>query len=317
MACSNEQTTFEKTNYGQNSDIKDGMTQETSCPVCEDNNSCTENLCSADTGYKCEFKDIAPCCGNGICEINETDCADCPVCDSDKCHNASYDYEKEKCVTTEITPCCGNSICEEGEDCPEDCPTCTTERECFKSVYDFNLQRCVEKPLVPCCGNGICDRGENCETCNDCKCKTDIDLSDFPDFLDKGTLIVVGENGKSRDVLTASNLGTKLYVDGIETRADVYTEFSSSELANKDLIVIGSPCDNSLWEEYQGVSCGEDYFDENTALIKLVIDNGREIVYVGGYTSLDNEKAANYLSDHSLSGMEIELDTSGGTAVEK
>ncbi len=44
-----------------------------SCPAtCNDNNICTEEFCSEETGYKCFYEYIIPCCGNGKCEANET-----------------------------------------------------------------------------------------------------------------------------------------------------------------------------------------------------------------------------------------------------
>ena len=48
-----------------------------SCPTsCEDNNSCTLDLCSETTNFSCSHASIVPCCGNAVCEDNET-CYDC------------------------------------------------------------------------------------------------------------------------------------------------------------------------------------------------------------------------------------------------
>ncbi len=51
------------------------------CPAtCSDNNSCTEDKCSAATNYECAYKAIIPCCGNGVCEDNEFNCnEDCII----------------------------------------------------------------------------------------------------------------------------------------------------------------------------------------------------------------------------------------------
>lgn len=43
------------------------------CPAnCNDNNECTEDHCSSDTGYACRHDKIPMCCGNGICESGES-----------------------------------------------------------------------------------------------------------------------------------------------------------------------------------------------------------------------------------------------------
>ena len=175
---------------------------------------------------------------------------------------------------------------------------------------------CVEKPDVPCCGNDICDKGESCDSCDsDCKCEAKIDLSNYPSFLSDGTLIVVGDNGKSQDSFTASSITTALVVKGVDSNSNLYSFHDSTALKTKDLIVVGSPCDNSLWEEYQGVECDEDYFNTNEGMIKLIHVDDRQIVYVAGKTPEDTKKAAEFLNaGNNLDGMEVILDTSGSTA---
>lgn len=41
-------------------------------PSCDDPNKCTEDYCNADTDFECKHKQIIPCCGNSICEEDET-----------------------------------------------------------------------------------------------------------------------------------------------------------------------------------------------------------------------------------------------------
>ncbi len=52
-----------------------------SCPdSCDDNDKCTEEICSPDTNYECVYSPIIPCCGNDICESlesSESCAADC------------------------------------------------------------------------------------------------------------------------------------------------------------------------------------------------------------------------------------------------
>jgi len=97
------------------------------CPVCEDNNNCTRDLCNADTDYKCEFEEMIPCDGNEKCEEGEFPwSSDCPqTCeDDDSCTVDSFNYASAICAHEEILPCCGNVNCETGEtyvNCPQDC----------------------------------------------------------------------------------------------------------------------------------------------------------------------------------------------------
>ncbi|MBD3248750.1 hypothetical protein GF336_01775, partial [Candidatus Woesearchaeota archaeon] len=55
---------------------------EEECPAsCDDGDKCTEDHCSEETGYGCEHDPIIPCCGNNICEEEEsyeTCSIDCP-----------------------------------------------------------------------------------------------------------------------------------------------------------------------------------------------------------------------------------------------
>ena len=53
--------------------------EDVGCPdTCDDNNSCTNDTCSASTDFKCVHEDIAPCCGNGVCEKSEDLANECP-----------------------------------------------------------------------------------------------------------------------------------------------------------------------------------------------------------------------------------------------
>jgi len=280
-----------------------------SCPDCDDANACTIDSCSVDTDYACIHDEIIPCCGDGLCDLGESHytCDDCPRCESADCEISRFNHSLQKCVREAVIPCCGNGACEVGETDCIDCPDCETTEECKISSFDYEKGICVLKPIVPCCGNNICDRGESCDSCSDCECDDSLDLSDFPDFLQDGTLIVVGDAATSQDTFTATVLTTKLFTLGVETSANLYSLFDSSDLAREDLIVLGRPCENSLWEEYQGVECGDNYFNSGEALIKLVIDGNREIIYVAGYSPDDTKRAADRLASGSLSGMEVEL----------
>ena len=282
------------------------------CPVCPEE-LCMTYHCGESTGFECVGEEIVPCCGNGICEPGEEGCLDCPECIPGTCERAEFDYDIQECVIEQISPCCGNGICESGEEGCPDCPECATDRLCHVSVYDFAAQACVEKPVVPCCGNGICDRGETCTTCSaDCVCSPSADLSKFPGFLSKGTLIVVGDTSTSYDVITATAITTSLMVKGIETESDVLSMISQAKLDSSDLIVLGSPCENALWQSYMGVACDPGYLEKDRALVKLLLKGSRKVVFIAGHSPSDTNKAAlALLDDLRLSGYEAELDTSG------
>ncbi|MBN2422425.1 hypothetical protein JXB41_04315 [Candidatus Woesearchaeota archaeon] len=70
---------IEKTNIPENNDEKyiNDAKPAGKCPENCVNEKCMTASCSEKTGYKCIYKDIVPCCGNSICEENET-YADCP-----------------------------------------------------------------------------------------------------------------------------------------------------------------------------------------------------------------------------------------------
>lgn len=292
------------------------------CPSCDDGNNCTVDFCGENTSFACQYTALAPCCGNNDCQLGETheSCpADCIACTAGKCEKASFDYAAKKCMTKPQVPCCGNGVCEPFEEsCEGDCPKCETSEKCRTAVRDSATGICAVKPIVPCCGNDICDRGETCASCSaDCRCEEGIDLGTYPTFLKDGTKIVVGDNGTSRDVLTASSMTTALASQGVDTESNVLKLFSSSALKSADLIVLGGPCENALWEEYQGVECSTGFIKPNRAIVKLVITSGREIVYVAGYSATDTQRAAEALNNHNkydFDGMEVELDTSGATA---
>lgn len=77
------------------------------CPKsCDDNNSCTNDFCSKETGYKCMNTLKLNCKGNGICETGEYGTSDCPNCDDrNKCTSDSYDVGAKKCINIEMKGC--------------------------------------------------------------------------------------------------------------------------------------------------------------------------------------------------------------------
>lgn len=77
------------------------------CPItCNDNNLCTNDFCSKETGYKCMNTLKLNCKGNEICETGEYGTSDCPNCDdNNKCTADSYDLGTKKCINIEMKGC--------------------------------------------------------------------------------------------------------------------------------------------------------------------------------------------------------------------
>ena len=157
---------------------------------CETADDCTSKTCvSSDCkNNKCVYSFISDCCGNEICEVDESypECAaDCPNCDdTNECTTDSYDYHKQECVNAAILDvvCCGNSVCELSEtyeSCTRDCPNCDDTNFCTTDSYDYHKQECVNAAIldVVCCGNSVCELSETYESCRrDCPNCDDTDF---------------------------------------------------------------------------------------------------------------------------------------------
>lgn len=142
---------------------------------CDDGSACTADSC--DTLIGCINDPIAPCCGNGTCELGE----DCTTCSTD-------------CISgTTSGAVCGNGLCEagDGEDCvscPDDCngkqngrPTnrfCCGDGDgqnplpCGDATCSTGGWSCTDTPASSgsyCCGNLTCEGAEDFTNCDvDC-----------------------------------------------------------------------------------------------------------------------------------------------------
>ncbi|MBD3163716.1 hypothetical protein GF323_00785 [Candidatus Woesearchaeota archaeon] len=127
IACTEEEYLLCPDNVTRVLSLEDCPEEREECPECDDYDNCTRDICNAGTDYKCEYREIKPCDGNGICEEGEFPWSgDCPdSCnDNDECTKDSYNYAEERCLYEDIIPCCGNDACETGETyigCPPDC----------------------------------------------------------------------------------------------------------------------------------------------------------------------------------------------------
>ena len=80
-------------------------------PECKINDDCLAKTCftAQCTNNKCGYSPVTDCCGNDMCETDETynNCAaDCPNCDDDnECTKDSYDHHEQKCINEPLAPC--------------------------------------------------------------------------------------------------------------------------------------------------------------------------------------------------------------------
>ncbi len=250
-------------------------------------------------------------CGDGVCGDGENQCncaADCGECSGDIEGKACSELECVDGVCAEVAkePCCGNGKCEEGEEDCEDCPSCNDYDKCTTDSFDINALSCVNENIIPCCGNNVCESGEDCDSCLlDCDCG--IDLSDYPNiFKGKSITIIVGAKASASDVTAGIDISNGLSDFNIDTRLD--NEISSID--DRNVIVIGTPCDNEFSAELLPYSrdCLE-YIEEGTAVIRIFnTGSGSYAVLVAGNPISKTREVASYLradSSKKLEGVEM------------
>lgn len=166
----------------------------------------------------------------------------------------------------------------------------------------------VEKPK-PVCGDGKCEK-ENCFDCpEDCgECKAKFDLDTWPDPFDKNSVIVVGAEAPSSDVLAAVDIATNLK---IESEAKMDVEIDNPK--NYDLIIISSmsccettnkPC-NTLAEEIGEVYCDSWEYKENEGIIRILENGNKAAIIIAGATGLDTRRCAKALTTKDLEGSQV------------
>lgn len=154
------------------------------CPSCEDNNSCTKDFCSKETGYECRHEAIIPCCGNGKCEEGENWSLCSNDCKKQACNlscRACEILNNETCSCGNITQCISDGCCPSGcnytsdSDCPNPdlCQTdsdCDDNNPCTQDVCSGQPKNCSYSPVTECfAGDGCCPEG--CTYFSDLDCE--------------------------------------------------------------------------------------------------------------------------------------------------
>ena len=138
------------------------------CPAtCDDNKTCTSEICDESTNYTCAYTLVVPCANNQVCEENEPEeSADCPACDDQNvCSLDWFDYPRQECLHQVY-------FCEKLKKCNltyakdiENCPICNDGNACTRDKFNFNLQRCEYGDIENCCGNSRCEEKEDFYSC--------------------------------------------------------------------------------------------------------------------------------------------------------
>lgn len=162
---------------------------------------------------------------------------------------------------------------------------------------------------APSCGDSICTYYETFSSCPaDCEKLEETTLADYPAFLEDGTLLVVGDESSSTDVITATVIATFLVSQQIETETKLASEIT--DFYAQDLILIGSPCDNKAIAtllHYTSETCKNIISGQNNAVIKLLSSETNEIIIITGYDKGDTKDASAMLttpSNYNLNGAE-------------
>lgn len=153
----------------------------------------------------------------------------------------------------------------------------------------------------PSCGDDICTYYETFSSCpDDCEKLKDITLFDYPKFLQNGTLLVVGNDAPSTDVITATIIATYLVTQGVSTETKLAGEVSDYD--STDMILIGNPCDNAAIANllhYSSRNCADVVKEQNNAVIKLLVQDKNEIIIITGHDTGDTKDASEMLTDSS------------------
>ncbi|NJL44053.1 MAG: hypothetical protein HC945_01885 [Nitrosarchaeum sp.] len=141
------------------------------------------------------------------------------------------------------------------------------------------------------------------------------DLSYYPLFFkEDGTLnvnIIIGKEASTQDILSASEIAIGLQASSPNSklsRAQFDTDYTS--LTGKNIITVGSPCENYASALLVGTSLCEEYLEEGKAYIEVHDTKGGTGILIAGLTPADTYKAAVVLrkaKEYDLAGRSYEI----------
>ena len=140
-----------------------------------------------------------------------------------------------------------------------------------------------------------------------------LDLTNYPkpfvsnDILN--SIIIVGENAKTGDMIGAINIATSLgppFESGV-----IVLDTEIDNIKEQNIIIVGGPCVNTVAAEIMDypAKCDQD-FEPGKAKIKLFDTGSNVALLVAGYSVYDTTMACRILAnygDYGLAGSELEV----------
>jgi hypothetical protein len=266
-------------------------------------NECSEDLCLNGEYIACQTKSdgckdkvnkgklLGKC---GIICLSDNDCSSTEKCNGNTC-------EAIEC-TNQCTAdtCKGTTYLK-----------CMTANTGCKIKEDMGIVK--DKCGVECLKNSDCTSNKICSS-HSCVNSGSMDLSDFPSMFIKdgqfdGTL-VVGANAPTEHILGIVDIATALqFADGSKDSQKVSVgaavqDTEISDIYNQNLIVVGSPCVNSVAAALFGISMSDpDCYDqfpvnEGQGVIKLIKTGNYYQLLVMGYSAADVRKTCQVLANY-------------------
>jgi len=142
------------------------------------------------------------------------------------------------------------------------------------------------------------------DTCND-SIVYDSDLSNYPCiFIKNNSLnatIVIGADSGNQEMLDSMDIISSLQSLGYQV-GSISLDTSISNPTNKNMILIGNPCNNRIIASFMNLpypSCGSMMNISNNTGILFIYKNGNNnILFVGGYDTNDTRRASLVLAEY-------------------
>lgn len=144
------------------------------------------------------------------------------------------------------------------------------------------------------------------------------ELSEYPEFLSDEIYAVVGGDAPIADLAATTDIVVNIKSEDptVDLQTKLDTEIVNPYTVNRDMVLVGNPCDNELSAmimEKDFPSCDEDLgIPEEAAIIKIYEDGfveGYNVLLVAGWNETYTRIAASVLQKHDLLLSDISEDT--------